>query len=137
MTRAGSPESGSTRSPLLSAAEFLDLESEAGDQDVPYDFVARSPSPLRAGAGGVSFMGMGGSVESGSGGSGMGVGVGGGRDEGKSLGREIRWEDEFRLVSFGLGCVLDEIMSVAEMRIRPGELLEVRPVVFEWWWLDA
>ncbi|KAF8606769.1 hypothetical protein BDV93DRAFT_520396 [Ceratobasidium sp. AG-I] len=124
--RADSPGSGSTRSPLMSAAEFLDLESEAGD-DVVYDFVARSPSPLRAG-GGVSFAGAGvvGSVGSGSGSGGSGVGVGGGREEGKAVAGEMRWEDEFRLVSFGLGCVLDEHVSVTELRFRPGELLEIQ-----------
>ncbi|CUA77222.1 hypothetical protein RSOLAG22IIIB_06577 [Rhizoctonia solani] len=35
-------------------------------------------------------------------------------------------EEEFRLVSFGLGCILDEHSTVAELRIRPGELLEIQ-----------
>ncbi|KAG8690881.1 hypothetical protein FRC11_008389 [Ceratobasidium sp. 423] len=35
-------------------------------------------------------------------------------------------EEEFRLVSFAQGCVLDEHSTVADLRIRPGELLEIQ-----------
>ncbi|CAE6498568.1 unnamed protein product [Rhizoctonia solani] len=35
-------------------------------------------------------------------------------------------EEEFRLVSFAQGCILDEHSTVADLRIRPGELLEIQ-----------
>ncbi|KEP48901.1 She9/mdm33 family containing protein [Rhizoctonia solani 123E] len=35
-------------------------------------------------------------------------------------------EEEFRLVSFALGCIMDEHSTVADLRIRPGELLEIQ-----------
>ncbi|CAE6485352.1 unnamed protein product [Rhizoctonia solani] len=36
------------------------------------------------------------------------------------------FEEEFRLVSFAQGCILDEYSTVAELWIRPGELLEIQ-----------
>ncbi|QRW20306.1 She9/mdm33 family containing protein [Rhizoctonia solani] len=35
-------------------------------------------------------------------------------------------EEEFRLVSFAQGCILDEHCTVADLRIRPGELFEIQ-----------
>ncbi|KAJ1303465.1 hypothetical protein OPQ81_011653 [Rhizoctonia solani] len=35
-------------------------------------------------------------------------------------------EEEFRLLSFAQGCILDEHSTVADLRIRPGELLEIQ-----------
>ncbi|CAE7050985.1 unnamed protein product [Rhizoctonia solani] len=39
---------------------------------------------------------------------------------------KIGFEEEFRLVSFAQGCILDEHSTVADLRIRPGELLEIQ-----------
>ncbi|KAG9096172.1 sensitivity to high expression protein she9 [Ceratobasidium sp. 370] len=112
--------SDSTHSPLLSVAEFLDTEEPRFDQgreaETSRDIAVRSPSPPGPGAlikSGVEML------------------SGAGKMRGKASREEIEpgrtaWEDEFRLVSFGIGCVLDEHMTVADSRIRPGELIEIQ-----------
>ncbi|KAG8693238.1 hypothetical protein FRC08_009245 [Ceratobasidium sp. 394] len=107
--------SDSTHSPLLSVVEFLDTEEPTFDQgremEMSRDVAARSPSPPGPGA----------LIKSGV------ERLSGGKMRGKASREEIEpaWEDEFRLVSFGIGSALDEHTTVADLRIRPGELIEV------------
>jgi hypothetical protein len=118
-----------TQSPLLSAAEFLELESEP-DADTSYDLAMRSPSPpgpSRSDAHGPSASGSSANAVFASRGNVAYLD----NDAQETTrhrvaSRESRsWEDEFRLVSFAQGCILEEHSTVADMRIRPGELLEV------------
>ncbi|KAG8738500.1 hypothetical protein FRC10_006785 [Ceratobasidium sp. 414] len=112
--------SDSTHSPLLSVVEFLDTEEPTFEQgreaEASREVAARSPSPPGPGA----------LIK-----SGVGMLSGAGRMRGKASREGIdiertAWEDEFRLVSFGIGCTLDEHMTVADLRIRPGELIEIQ-----------
>ncbi|KAG8698904.1 hypothetical protein FRC09_006949, partial [Ceratobasidium sp. 395] len=122
--------SDSTHSPLLSVAEFLDTQEPTAAAAVAaeksYDFVAaRSPSPPGPGtaatAGGLIKSGV--EILM----SGAGAVRGKSSREYMAVGTQrTSWEDEFRLVSFALGCVLDEHGTVGDLRIRPGELIEIQ-----------
>ncbi|QRV77771.1 hypothetical protein RhiJN_05786 [Ceratobasidium sp. AG-Ba] len=96
----------STHSPLLSVVEFLDTEEPAADMSASYhNYLHKSNSNAAVAL----------------------------KMRGQESREEIEisrtaWEDEFRLVSFGLGCVLDEHGTLADLRIRPGELIEIQRI---------